>query len=223
MSEGATSAPGRPGTTAQHAVESLRRAIVAGELRPGERVRQDEVAERLGVSLAPIREALAVLEQEGQVTYRPRRGYVVTELDLADLRELYELRQLLEERAARRALPQLDEDALERIGLAARDCVAASDRGDVTAELEANRRFHFALLEAPDSPHTLRVIRLLWDSTETYRAMYYNAPESRAEAAASHERILAALRARDADRLVAELNAHRGRALARLEAILPCR
>jgi DNA-binding GntR family transcriptional regulator len=222
VSEGpATSAPGRPGTTAQHAVESLRRAIVAGELRPGERVRQDEVAERLGVSLAPIREALAVLEQEGQVTYRPRRGYVVTELDLADLRELYELRQLLEERAARRALPQLDEDALERIELAARDCVAATDRGDVAAELEANRRFHFALLEAPDSPHTLRVIRLLWDSTETYRAMYYNAPESRAEAAASHERILAALGEGDADRLVAELDAHRGRALAQLEAILP--
>ena len=216
MSDGATRAPGRPGTTAQHAVESLRRAIVAGELRPG-----DEVAERLGVSLAPIREALAVLEQEGQVTYRPRRGYVVTELDLADLRELYELRELLEERAARRALPLLDEDALERIELAARDCVAASERADVAAELEANRRFHFALLEAPDSPHTLRVIRLLWDSTETYRAMYYNAPESRAEAAASHQRILTSLRARDADRLVAELNAHRGRALARLEAILP--
>ena len=221
MSDGATRAPGRPGTTAQHAVESLRRAIVAGELRPGERVRQDEVAERLGVSLAPIREALAVLEQEGQVTYRPRRGYVVTELDLADLRELYELRELLEERAARRAQPLLDEDALERIELAARDCVAASERADVAAELEANRRFHFALLEAPDSPHTLRVIRLLWDSTETYRAMYYNAPESRAEAAASHQRILTSLRARDADRLVAELNAHRGRALARLEAILP--
>ena len=221
MSDGATRAPGRPGTTAQNAVESLRRAIVAGELRPGERVRQDEVAERLGVSLAPIREALAVLEQEGQVTYRPRRGYVVTELDLADLRELYELRELLEERAARRALPLLDEDALERIELAARDCVAASERADVAAELEANRRFHFALLEAPDSPHTLRVIRLLWDSTETYRAMYYNAPESRAEAAASHQRILTSLRARDADRLVAELNAHRGRALARLEAILP--
>jgi DNA-binding GntR family transcriptional regulator len=222
VSDGPTTRAGsRPGTTAQHALESLRRAIVAGELRPGERVRQDEVAERLGVSLAPIREALAVLEQEGQVTYRPRRGYVVTELDLADLREIYELRQLLEDRAARQALPLLDEDALERIELAARDCVAASERGEVAAELEANRRFHFALLESPEGTHTMRVIRLLWDSTETYRAMYYNAPESRAEAAASHERILAALRDRDADRLVAELDAHRERALAQLEAILP--
>ncbi len=201
-------------------VELLRRAIVAGELRPGERVRQDEVAARLGVSLGPVREALAVLEQEGQVTYRPRRGYVVTELDLADLREIYALRALLEDRAARQALPQLDEDALQRIDLAARDCVDAA-RGDVAAELEANRRFHFGLLESPDQPHTLRLVRLLWDSTETYRAMYYNAPESRAEATDSHDRILAALRAGDADGLVAELGAHRERALARLEAILP--
>ncbi len=219
MSSAATTSP-RPGTTAQHAVESLRRAIVAGELRPGERVRQDEVAERLGVSLAPVREALAVLEQEGQVSYRPRRGYVVTELDLADLREIYELRQLLEGLVARRSLPSLDEDALERIELAARDCVTAAARADVAAELEANRRFHLALLEAAEQPHTLRVIRLLWDSTETYRAMYYNAPESREEAAASHERILAALRERDGERLVAELDAHRGRGLARLESIL---
>jgi DNA-binding GntR family transcriptional regulator len=210
----------RAATTAQHALESLRRAIVAGELRPGERVRQDEVAERLGVSLAPVREALAVLEQEGQVTYRPRRGYLVTELDLGDLREIYELRQLLEGLAARRSLPRLDEDAFERVELAARDCVAAAERGDVAAELEANRRFHLGLLEAAEQPHTLRVVRLLWDSTETYRAMYYNAPESREEATASHERILSALRERDPDRLVAELDEHRGRGLTRLEAML---
>ncbi len=211
----------RAATTAQHAVESLRRAIVAGELRPGDRVRQDEVAARLGVSLAPVREALAVLEQEGQVTYRPRRGYVVTELDLADLREIYELRRLLEGVAARQALPLLDEDALARVELAARDCAAAAARVDVAAELEANRRFHLGLLEPAGRPHTMRVVSLLWDSTETYRAMYYNAPESREEAAASHERILAALREGDADRLVAELDAHRAEALARLEAILP--
>ncbi|MET0559906.1 MAG: GntR family transcriptional regulator [Solirubrobacterales bacterium] len=218
---GAAMTAARPGTTAQHALESLRAAIVAGDLRPGERVRQDDVAERLGVSLAPVREALAVLEQEGQLTYRPRRGYVVTELSLADVREIYELRQLLESLAARRSLPLLDDDARQRIELAARDCELAAERGDVAAELEANRRFHLGLLEAAEQPHTLRVIRLLWDSTETYRAMYYNAPESREEAAASHERILTALHGGDPERLVAELDAHRGRGLARLESILP--
>lgn len=210
-----------PGTTAQHALEGLRRAIVSGRLRPGDRVRQEEIAEGLGVSIAPVREALAVLEQEGQVTYRPRRGYFVTELRIDDLREIYELRALLEGRAARRALPLLDEEALERLALAARDCVDAARLGDVAAELEANRRFHFTLLESPDRVHTMRLIRLLWDSTEAYRAMYYNSPDARLESVEAHDRIVAAARARDAKRLVAELDAHRAHALALLADLLP--
>ncbi|MFT3864980.1 MAG: GntR family transcriptional regulator [Solirubrobacterales bacterium] len=209
-----------PGTVAQHAVEGLRRALVSGELSPGDKIGQEELAASLGISLSPTREALAILEQEGQVTYRARRGYFVTELDVDDLREIYELRALLEERAARRALPLLEEDGLERVSIAARDCARAVDAGDVAAELEANRRFHFGLLEAPAQNHTLRVIRLLWDSTETYRAMYYNAPEARREATAAHDRIVDAARAHDPDRLVAELADHRGQALSRLEAIL---
>lgn len=212
--------PGAPGTAAQHAVDALRRAMIAGDLRPGERVGQEEIADRLGVSIGPVREALVLLEQEGQVSYRPRRGYFVTELDLDDLREIYELRALLESRAARRALPVLDADAFERLDIAARDCVDAAARSDVAGELEANRRFHFVVLESPDQLHTLRLIRLLWDSTETYRAMYYNAPEGRREAVDAHERITAAVRAGDADGLVAELDAHRGRALDLLSSVL---
>jgi DNA-binding GntR family transcriptional regulator len=209
-----------PGTIGQHAVEGLRRALISGELAPGDKIGQEEVAASLGISLSPVREALAVLEQEGQVTYLPRRGYFVTEFDVDDLREIYELRALLEERATRRALPLLEDDGLERVTIAARDCVEAVSSGDVAAELEANRRFHFGLLESPGQSHTMRVIRLLWDSTETYRAMYYNAPEARREAISAHDRILDAARAHDADRLVAELGDHRTQGLTRLEAIL---
>ena len=183
-------------------------------------MRQEEIAERLGLSLAPVREALAVLEQEGQLTYLPRRGYFVTELSLDDLREIYDLRRLVEERAARQALSLLDDDAHERIKLAARDCEEAVARGDVTAELEANRRFHFSVLEAPGQAHTMRVVRLLWDSTETYRALYYNDPADRDDSLAAHRRIIEALEAADPDRLVAELDDHREAALQRLASLL---
>ncbi len=223
MASTATAEPpasGGPATTQQHALDGLRRAIVDGRLRPGQRVLQEDVAEGLGVSVAPVREALRVLEQEGQLTYRPRRGYFVTELRVADVEEIYELRRVLEERAVREVLPQLDAAAIKRLSAAARECVAAAETGDVAAELQANRRFHFILFEAPGTPHALRLIRLLWDSTEPYRALYYNAPQERRRAGAAHARIITAVRRGDADRLVAELDAHRERALDVLRGIL---
>jgi DNA-binding GntR family transcriptional regulator len=210
----------RARTSQEHAVAWLRQAIVAGELRPGQRVGQEELAERIGMSVVPVREALRVLEQEGQLTYLPRRGYHVTDLKVADLEEIYELRRVLEERAARQALPTLDDDALERVRQAARDCLDAAEAGDVAAELQANRRFHFGMLQAEGQPHLFKHIRLLWDSTEAYRALYYNSVEERRAAVDAHDRILDALGRRDADRLVAELDAHRSRALAVLRTIL---
>lgn len=211
----------RPATTTQHALEWLRDAIIGGDLSPGSRIRQEDVAERIGISIGPVREALRALEQEGQVTYQARRGYFVTELRASDLTEIYNLRQLLESRAAQAALPGLDADAVARVEMAARDCAEAAGTGDVAAELEANRRLHFGLLDSPEHPHLMRMIRQLWDSTEVYRALYYNSATERRASIDAHDRILQAMRDRDADRLVAELDAHRDRALEVLLAILP--
>jgi DNA-binding GntR family transcriptional regulator len=207
-------------TTPDHAVDWLRRAIVAGDLKPGQRVNQEDWAAAIGVSVAPVREALRMLEQEGQVEYLPRRGYFVTELHIADLEEIYALRRLLEERAARHALPGIDGETRERIRQAAADCRTATKGGDVAAELAANRRFHFAILDAPDQPHVMRHIKLLWDSTEAYRALYYNVPAERKRANKAHDRIVAAIDAGDADKLVAELDAHRDEALDVLRSVL---
>jgi DNA-binding GntR family transcriptional regulator len=218
----ATDSPGltAPGTTAQHALTYLREQIVSGGLIPRERIGQEGVAERLGISVAPVREALRILEREGQVTYRPRRGYVVTELAIADLEEIYGLRALLEHDAAIAALPRLDEADLLVIELAAADCAGAVETQDVVAELAANRRFHFAILAPADRPHLLRLIDLLWDSTEAYRALYYNSAQERRESLRAHDRILAAVVAQDPERLVAELDAHRERALVVLRRVI---
>lgn len=212
--------PGVPSTAQEHAVTWLRHAIITGALRPGVRVGQEDVAASIGVSVAPVREALRVLGQEGQVTYIPRRGYFVTELRLEDMREIYALRGLLEERAARLALPLLEEADLREIRDAATECEVAAEAADVVRELEANRRFHFAIMRSDEQPHTLRLIRLLWDSTEAYRAMYYNDPEERRRASEAHDEIVAAVEARDADALAAALTRHRQRALDVLSGVL---
>jgi DNA-binding GntR family transcriptional regulator len=90
----------------------------------------------------------------------------------------------------------------------------------VSAELAANRRFHFAILTAAERPHVMRLVRLLWDSTEAYRAIYYNSPAERRASLAAHDRIIAAVRAQDPDRLVSELDGHRDRALEVLRGVL---
>lgn len=202
-----------PSTSQQHAASWLRRAIVEGELRPGAHIQQDQIAERIGVSMIPVREALKVLEGEGQLTYIPRRGYFVTELRAEDLAEINALRELLEDRAARAAVPALDDTIIDRLERAAQDCSVASTTGDVAAELAANRRFHFGIFECGSGPYMMRLIRLLWESTEAYRAVYYNIEAERHAADESHARILDAARRRDADRLIAELDEHRDRAL----------
>lgn len=109
----------KPSTAQEAVLAQLRRAIVSGELRPGEPIRQSALAERFGVSRVPLREALKILEGEGQVTYRPHRGYVVTELNMDDLLEVYRIRELLEGEAARRAVPRLSETDIATLGFAA--------------------------------------------------------------------------------------------------------
>lgn len=212
--------PRVPSTAQEHAVAWLRHAIVTGALRPGDRVGQEDVAASIGVSVAPVREALRVLDQEGQLTYLPRRGYFVTELRLEDVREIYALRGLLEEQATRLALPGLGEDDFREIRAAAEACVVAAEAGDIAAELEANRRFHFGIMRSDEQPHTLRLIELLWDSTEAYRAMYYNDPDERRRASEAHDAIIAAVEARDPDTLVDALTDHRERALTVLAGLL---
>jgi DNA-binding GntR family transcriptional regulator len=200
-------------TAQEVAVGWLRDAIAAGELRPGERIGQEAVAAEIGVSLIPVREALRILESEGLVTYRPRRGYLVTELDLADFEEIYRLRGLLESDAVRRGLHRIGPAELAALEEAADECAQAARGDDVAGELAANRRFHFLLFSLAGSPHEERLIRLLWDATVAYRALYYALPGESAEADRAHRRIIAAVRANDPDRLCAELDAHRRRAL----------
>jgi DNA-binding GntR family transcriptional regulator len=207
--------------TAQEVVAAaLRQAILDRELKPGEKVRQEEMARRLGVSVIPVREALRVLAGEGQVTYRPRQGYIVSELDLGDLAEVYRLRELLEGEAARVAVPGLGDEELDRIEALfdeVSEALAAQRIGDA---MKANRRAHFALFEAAGMPILLRHIATLWDSTEAYRALYYSEAPRRERVDAEHREIAEALRARDENRVLELLDAHRRHALGALAAAL---
>lgn len=207
----------RPPTAQQFVLEELRLAITSGELRPGSPIRQDALAERLGVSRVPLREALKTLEGEGLVVHHAHRGYFVAELSLDDLREVYRIREILEAEAVRQAAGRMDEAALEA---AQREVEAEAAAGDVAAMAAANRRFHFALYEACGMPRLVRLVASLWDATDAYRSLYYVRPANREHVLREHREVLDALRAGAVEQAVRLLDEHRAHAVAALEEVL---
>ena len=129
----------RPPTAQQFVLGELRRAITTGRLRPGAPIRQDALAEELQVSRVPLREALKTLQGEGLVRYEAHRGYFVETLSLDDLREVYRIRELLEEEAVRRAVERLADADLDRLEEIQADVERAAAEGDVLAMTTANR------------------------------------------------------------------------------------
>jgi DNA-binding GntR family transcriptional regulator len=206
-----TTSSERPLTTQEHALAELRRRILTGEVRPGEPIRAEQIAAELDVSRVPVREALKILEGEGQVVYRPHHGYTLAELRMRDLREIYAIRRLLEEEAVRAALPHVTLDDLGVMREIIEEMEALGD--DVAAMAVANRRFHFTLLEASGMPHLLHHVRLLWNASDHYRSVYYLDDSHRREVHADHRRIVEACAARDEPTLLAALDEHRDHAI----------
>jgi DNA-binding GntR family transcriptional regulator len=203
----------RPPTAQEAVLAELRRMLITGELAPGTPVRQDALAERLGVSRLPLREALKVLEGEGHVVYAAHRGYVVAELSVDDLVEVYRIRALLEEDAVRSAVPRLTDSDVDALADLVDEVESAGRSGDIAALTAANRRLHFALFDASGLPRMVRLIRVLWDSTDVYRSVYFGDDTNRGRVDSEHRDITAALRRRDADEAVRLLAEHRRHAV----------
>jgi len=210
----------RPPTAQEAVLAELRRFIATGTLHPGQKIVQDALAAELGVSRVPLREALKILEGEGQVTYAARRGYFVTELSLSDLIEVYRIREILEAEAVTIAVPQMTAQDIDRLEEAERDVRAAAEIADVITMTTANRRLHFTLIDACALPRLVWLIRLLWDATEVYRSVYYDGEHSRELVNAEHLELIAAVKAGDASAAVLVLTKHRQHAVAALRPLL---
>ncbi|GLB66546.1 GntR family transcriptional regulator [Arthrobacter mangrovi] len=210
----------RPPTAQAFVLAELRRMIIAGELEPGQPLRQDALADRLGVSRVPLREAFKILEGEGQIVYEPHRGFKVARLSLEDLLEVYRIRQLLETEAAHAAVERAGDEVLEAMKEAAGEVERAAEAADILAMTEANRRFHFVLLSGARMPRLERLIQVLWDATDTYRFIYYGVPANRQRVEEEHNLIIEAFADRDAGRLVKNLDQHRDHAVDALRAFL---
>lgn len=207
-------------TAHEMALVSLRAQLASGALRPGDRIRQEQLAVELGTSVVPVREALTTLQAEGLVRHVPHRGFRVASLSLDELSETYLIRRLLEDDVVRTATTQLRDEHFATLRAAADDMERLAGDGNVSAMIEANRRFHFALFEAARRPRTVDFIRILWQTTDAYRSMYYGQDLARQRVNREHRSIIEALEVGDVDRAIRELEEHRQHAVVDLKSRL---
>ena len=140
--------------------EALLERIVAGDLPPGTRLRQEALAEELGVSRTPLREALVRLASEGLVDFMPNRGATVALRDFTDMQQAWRARLVIEPGAARLAAELRAADSVERLRESVgRQRVVA---GDLTTSFALNREFHLTLVRASGNAHLAQFADLLW-------------------------------------------------------------
>jgi DNA-binding GntR family transcriptional regulator len=146
-------------------VEILRDAILSGELQPGERLLQEELAERFHVSPTPIREALQQLIAEGALSHSPYKGVQVAEVKLEDVSEIYLIRSVVEGLATRMAIPNLKISDVQRLHVIQNELRAHVEKDEHKPVLELNREFHMLIYRVADMPQLFQMIKTLWIKT----------------------------------------------------------
>ncbi|HSN23649.1 MAG TPA: GntR family transcriptional regulator [Methylomicrobium sp.] len=206
-----------PGNTPELIAASLRTAILQGRLKSNQPLRQDQIAEQLGVSKIPVREAMVQLRAEGLIEFAPNRGFVVSELSPAEAEEIYMMRMALETKALERAIPKLRSADLIRAASVLEISETEEDRSQWG---ELNWEFHSTLYQAAEWPRLLNTIQVLHNNVARYLLIYLGGLSARDASQVEHNKILQACQKKDVDRAVKILQQHLSRASHRLVAFL---
>jgi DNA-binding GntR family transcriptional regulator len=193
----------------RRATDVLRAAIVGGRLRPGDRLKEVDLSEQLGISRAPVREALRQLEHEGLVVSLPYRATEVLGISQEEIAEvLVPIRLTLEMFAFRRALPRLSEDDVAALGELVQTMRQAAALGDLDALAEADVRFHELVIERSGQPHCLQIWRSIQPRVRAYFRRDAPVHSRLDEIAEEHEELLDVLRRGDEIRLLETVRLH---------------
>jgi GntR family transcriptional regulator, rspAB operon transcriptional repressor len=180
-------------TSKSRVYKQLRRSIITGRCRPDERLNLNELARAYNTSISPLRDALHMLAQEGLVTIKPRSGYFISRTTLKELRDLFELREILELAAVDRAAPRISEEYIDKL-----EHVHAGYTGDDDESYDRytdeNRRFHMLIAEASGNYELAEALGHLHDRLARFMVLR-GAGEAQP---AIHARLIEALRKHDA-------------------------
>jgi DNA-binding GntR family transcriptional regulator len=193
-------------TKTELALQALRERIRDGQLRPGERLRVDELTQELGMSPTPIREAMRLLQADRLVDYRPHHGIVVAEVSVGTTVEVYHLRAMLEPLATELAVPKLTEDEVAELERLHERHAGARTSTTEAAAADPNRAWHWAIYDASGWPMLNNLIRQLWEAFP-WRTMWA-LPGRMNLSLKQHEAVMAAIRKRDARRAAERMHDH---------------
>lgn len=169
---------------------TLRQAILRGELKPGERLMEIQLANKLGVSRTPIREAIRKLELEGLVLMIPRKGAEVAEITEKSLKDVLEIRRALEDLAVRLACEKITKEELKELKKAGEEFKKVLKSQDITEVAEADVRFHDVIYMATDNPKLIQLLNNFREQMYRFRVEYLKKDEVRPQLLAEHDEII---------------------------------
>ena len=176
----------------------LRQAILRGEFKPGERLMEIQLANKLGVSRTPIREAIRKLELEGLVIMIPRKGAEVADITEKSLRDVLEVRKALEELAVQLACEKITQEELEELEKAGENFKKVLNRSkDITEVAEADVRFHDVIYMATDNQKLIHLLNKLREQMYRYRVEYLKNPDVHEQLIQEHEEIVYHIKRRE--------------------------
>ena len=187
---------------------TLREAILKGDLKPGERLMELQLAAKLGVSRTPIREAIRMLEQEGLAVTIPRKGAEVARMTEKDMEDVLEIREALDELAAKIACTRMTEDQLKQLETIKETFVESTRSHDVKRIAEADVSFHDVIYEATGNPKLVSMLNNLREQIYRYRVEYLKEEKNYPTLIGEHEAIVEALYARNQDEVVRAMHTH---------------
>ena len=179
-------------TATNRIYKELRRGVIVGHFKPGERLSIEGLAKRFGTSITPVRDALQMLSQEGLITNKPRSGFFIPYVTLKELRDMLELREILEVAAVERAVSRITKEELDAL-----DQVHAGYNGDDEASYERyiteNRRLHYLIAKASRNERLADMVGHLLDQLLCFVVTVHTGQEMEKR----HKRLIKALRSRD--------------------------
>lgn len=187
---------------------TLRQAILKGELTPGERLMEIQLAERLGVSRTPIREAIRKLELEGLVLMIPRKGAEVAKISEKSLRDVLEVRRSLEELAIELACQRMSEDEIKQLEEAQASFRKAVESNDAMTIAETDEHYHDIIYFGTGNSRLVQILNNLREQMYRYRLEYIKDADKRQILLIEHDNILKAVRSRHVAEAKAAIREH---------------